>query len=353
MAITVQTRQQRTGAILLIAGLLLLVAGILQVNSNTVNADSLILKNVSPLLPFAGFILAGQGIVLLRFTGRRMLSWFMALPAVTFILAVGIFPLLYSLGVSFVRWDVQVPGQPFVFLQNYQTVFATQRVGNAVINSTIIALAAVSLEFVLGVGLALLFVDRFPGRGVFLSIMITPMMLAPIIVGQSWRLLWDTRSGPVNDLLSLIAGHRADIVWLAHPQLAFVAIIITDVWQWTPFVFLITLAGFLAVNVELLEAAAIDGATAWTTFWRVTIPVVRPVLLVALLFRMLDAFKLFDLVYIMTGGGPGYSTETLPFYLYQQGFSYGRYGYTAAASYLFLIGTVIIATLLIRRIGEI
>jgi multiple sugar transport system permease protein len=102
-----------------------------------------------------------------------------------------------------------------------------------------------------------------------------------------------------------------------------------------------------------LEAAAIDGASAWGAFWRVTIPVVRPVLLVALLFRLLDAFKLFDLVYIMTSGGPGYSTETLPFYLYQQGFSYGRYGYTAAASYLFMIGTVIIATLIIRRIGEI
>ena len=351
--LSVQTRQQRTGALLTVAGVLLLVMGVLQVNSNTISTDSLIVKNVSPLLPFVGFVLAGQGIVLLRFTGRRMLSWFMALPAVTFILAVGIFPLLYSLGVSFIRWDVQVPGQPFIFLQNYQTVFTTQRVGAALINSTVIALNAVALEFILGIGLAVLFVDKFVGRSIFLSIMITPMMLAPIIVGQSWRLLWDARSGPVNDFLSTVAGHRIDIVWLAHPQLAFVAITITDVWQWTPFVFLIALAGFLSVNVELLEAAAIDGASVWRTFWSVTLPVVRPVLLVALLFRLLDAFKLFDLVYIMTGGGPGYSTETLPFYLYQQGFSFGRYGYTAAASYLFLIGTVIVATFLIRRIGEI
>ncbi len=352
--LTPQSRQQRTGAILLGIGLLLLVIGVLQVRSNaaTVGANTL-LKNISPLLPFAGIVLTGQGIVLLRMRGRRMISWFMALPALTFILSVGVFPLLYSFGLSFIRWDVQVQGQEFVFLQNYQTVFATERVGNAVINSTVIALAEVALEFILGIGLALLFVDRFPGRGLFLSILILPLMLAPIIVGQTWHTLWDTRAGAVNDLLSFIAGHRVDQVWLADPKAGLVAIVITDVWQWTPFVFMITLAGFLAVNLELHEAAAIDGASPWETFWQVTLPVIRPVLVVALLFRLLDAFKMFDLVYVMTGGGPGYSTETLPFYLYQQGFSYGRYGYTAAASYLFMIVTVIIATLLIRRIGEI
>jgi multiple sugar transport system permease protein len=277
----------------------------------------------------------------------------MALPAVTFILAVGIFPLLYSLGISFVRWDVQVPERPFIFLQNYGKVLSTDRVWHALEVSLLIAVAAVVLEFILGIGLALLLADELPGKSVIIPIIILPLMMAPIVVGQTWRMLWDPRFGAINHFLSILTGRPVELVWLAETRLALPAIIITDTWQWTPFVFLIALAGLTAVNVELYEAAAIDGATAWQIFWRITLPIIRPVLLVALLFRLLDALKIFDIVFILTGGGPGSSTETIPFYLYQQGFSYGRFGYTAAGSYLFLIMVVIVAQILIRRIGEV
>jgi multiple sugar transport system permease protein len=335
-------------------GVLLVVVGILLLRSiGPQVAPNGLRKNLSPLVPFAGIILIGQGLLALRLKGRRLIAWFMALPAVTFILAVGIFPLLYSLGLSFIRWDLQVQERPFIFLQNYGKVLATARVWNALEVSIIIAVAAVALEFILGIGLALLLADELPGKSIILPILIMPLMMAPIVVGQTWRMLWSARFGAVNHFLSLISGQTVELVWLGVTKLAIPAIILTDTWQWTPFVFLIALAGLTTVNVELYEAAAIDGATTWQIFWRITLPIIRPVLLVALLFRLLDAMKIFDIVYILTGGGPGSSTETIPFYLYQQGFAYGRFGFTAAGSYLFLILVVIVAQILIRRIGEV
>lgn len=346
-------RQRRMGLMMLSAGVVLLVAGIILLASIGGGATaSLLVKNISPLVPFAGIVFIGQGIVVLRLRGWRMTAWFMALPAMTFILVVVIFPSLYALGLSTIRWDVQVRDQSFVALQNYATLVTTDRVLGAVKNTALIAVTAVALEFLLGVGLALLLADRFPGRSLVISLVILPLMMAPIIVGQTWRMLWDTRFGAVNDFLSVITGHPVQLLWLGSTDLAIPAIILTDVWQWTPFVFLVTLAGFLAVNVELYEAAAIDGAARFQMFWRITLPIVRPVLLVALLFRLVDVLKIFDIIYVLTNGGPGYSTESYSFYLYQQGFAFGRYGYTSAGSILFLVVVTIIATILIRRIGE-
>ena len=347
-------KQRTIGMIMVGVGVLLVLAGILLLRSiGPEVAPNGLRKNLSPLVPFAGIILIGQGLLVLRLKGRRLTAWFMALPAVTFILAVGIFPLLYSLGLSFIKWDIQVQERPFVFFQNYGKVLATERVWSALEVSIIIAVAAVALEFILGIGLALLLAEELPGKSIILPILILPLMMAPIVVGQTWRMLWSARYGAINHFLSLISGRPVELEWLSETKLAIPAIILTDTWQWTPFVFLIALAGLTAVNVELYEAAAIDGATTWQIFWRITLPIIRPVLLVALLFRLLDALKIFDIVYILTGGGPGSSTETIPFYLYQQGFAYGRFGFTAAGSYLFLIMVVIVAQILIRRIGEV
>lgn len=344
--------QRQIGYIMLGFGLVCLIVGFFLVQTSANSASSPLVKNLSPLLPFAGIVLIGQAIVVIKLEGRRLIAWFFALPTFTFILVVVIFPTLYAFVISFMQWDAQLPEQKFIFLDNYASILGAERVVGAVWNTIRVAVGAVILEFVLGIGLAVLFVDRFPGRSLILSFLILPLMLAPVIVGQTWRMLWDTRFGAVNHLLSVIKGEPVELVWLANTDLGIIAIILTDVWQWTPFVFLITLAGLLAINLELYEAAGIDGASGWEIFWRITIPVLRPILLVAFLFRMLEALKIFDILVLLTKGGPGYSTENFSFYLYQQGFNYFRFGYTAAGSILFLIAIIIISTLLVRNIGE-
>ncbi len=350
--------QCRAGIILVAGGGLLTLVGVLGVLMNRLlraeAGSSALVTSLSPLITIAGVILIGEGILVLRLKkGRQLTAWSLALPAVLLVLTIIIFPMFFAMSLSFLHWDLTIPTKSFVGFQNYITALTSPRVWGALRNSAVIAVAAVALEFVLGVGLAVLLADQFPGRSLVVSIVIIPLMMAPIVVGETWRMLWDTRFGAVNHLLSLITGQTVQLSWLSVPQLAIPAIIITDVWQWTPFVFLIALAGLMAVDVELYEAAAIDGGSSWQMLWLITLPVIRPVLLVAFLFRLLDGLKLFDIVYALTYGGPGYSTETYPFYLFQQGFAFGRFGYTAAASYIFLFIVLFVVIQLVRRIGEV
>jgi multiple sugar transport system permease protein len=346
-------RTRRLRILLLMGGALLLLGGAFMLGIAANLRDlTLLLRNIAPVLIMAGCILIVQGVVVQRFSGIRRLAWFLVVPSVVFIALVVIFPTIYALGISTVQWDVQVPDQRFVGVDNYVTLFETARFWGALRNTVVIAVGAVALQFVLGIGLAVLFVQEFPGRAFFLSILILPLMVAPVVAGQTWRMLWDPRFGAVNDLLSRLSGQLVTIPWMSRPEYAISGLIITDVWQWTPFVFLIALAGFLAVNSELYEAARVDGASPLAIFWRITLPVVRPVLLVALLLRLFDALKIFDIVHILTQGGPGSTTETFSYYLYLNGISFGRFGYSAAGAILFMILIVIASSFLIRRIGE-
>lgn len=345
------SRQHQIGRMITAVGIIILLIGAFLL-SRVDNRTPLTEKNIYPLIALAGLVITAQGLLLLRLHGKKMVAWLLAIPTVVFILTVVIFPTLYAFGLSFVRWDIQVREQSFIFLENYRTLFDTARVWGAMWNTLLIAVSAVITQMILGVGLAVLLRDSFPGRSIVVSIILIPMMMAPVVVGQTWRMLWDARFGAVNDILGTIIGQEITLLWLSDPQLAIVAIVITDVWQWTPFIFLIALAGMIGINVELYEVAAIDGASPWVIFWRVTLPLLRPVLLVGLLFRLLDALKIFDLVFILTNGGPGYSTENFSFYLYQQGFSFGRFGYSAAGSIFFMVVVIVIAMFLIRRIGE-
>ena len=344
-------RLQR-GAIMLAVGAIMLGVGVYLLAEVITPQSNKWLINFSPLVAFAGIVLIGQGGIMLALKGRKLTAWFLAFPTFIFILVVVLVPTIYVIGVSFIRWDIQVPGREFIFLDNYETLINTDRVRSAVLTTGIIAFAAVALEFVLGIGLALLFVDRFFGRAVALSVIIIPMMMAPIVVGQTARMLWNTRFGAVNHLLSVVTGSTVELQWFGQKELAFVAIIITDVWQWTPFIFLIALAGLLAINTELYEAAAIDGASAWQIFWRITLPILRPILLVALLFRLIEALKMFDIIFVTTNGGPGRATENITLYLFEQGFQFARFGFSAAGAVLFLLAIIIISTLLVRIIGE-
>lgn len=274
------------------------------------------------------------------------------LPAVILLLGLGLFPLLYSLGISFTKWDLQDPVQEFIGLDNYLNVLLDARMWNALKNTVLFMVVGVSVELLLGLGLAQILVGHLPGKRVILPLLILPAVAAPIVVGFTWRILYDTTYGPIDHLLTLLAHQPVNIVWLVDLRTVYVAILATEIWQWTPFMFLVLLAALTAINPEQQEAARVDGASNWQVFTRITLPTIRPVIIVAILFRALDLFKLFDIILPLTGGGPGTTTETASMYMYILGFKNFRLGYTAAASYIMLILFSILLTFLLRRIGE-
>lgn len=295
----------------------------------------------------AGLLTLTRGINL-----EHHMRYLFVLPAVAVILLVVLFPLVYSFGISFFRWDLQIPGRQFIGLGNYLTALQDERVWEALLHTLIILVVALTLELVIGMGLALLLVGELPGKRFFVSLLILPAVISPIVVGHTWRMLWDTQYGPINQVLGWMLGQTVNLVWLSNPRTVYPALIITEVWQWTPFMFLILLAGLAAINPEMIEAAQVDGATSWQVFWRVTIPALSPVIMVALLIRGLDIFKLFDIIFALTGGGPGTLTETITYYIYLIGFQHFRVGYTAAIAFLLVILMSVIFTYLLRRISR-
>ena len=191
---------------------------------------------------------------------NRRDGWLMVAPAVLLLLGLGIYPLVRALTLSFQRWELQSPEQPWVGLANYGEAIRDARVWASLQHTLVIVVFAVTLELLLGFGLALLLSGDFPGKRVVLPAMMLPVMMVPVVVGLTWRTLWDNQYGPINAVIGRIIGHPPNIVWLANQKTALVAIVVTDVWQWTPFMLLILLAGLTGVNPELYEAAALDGA---------------------------------------------------------------------------------------------
>ena len=296
---------------------------------------------------------AGRGWLVGSFTARRRRDgWLLVAPAVLLIVALSLYPLIYSLTLSFRRWDLQARDQsyPWIGLQNYGNALTDDRVWGALQNTVVILVAAVALEFLLGFGLALVFAGELRAKRFFIPILMLPVMVVPVVVGLTWRMLWDNQYGAINQVLRwMLRDDDLTITWLAETKTAIAAMVITDIWQWTPFMFLILLAGLTSLNPELSEAAALDGAGPFQTLRDIVLPGISRVIAVALLFRALDAFKFFDLVYMFTKGAPGTSTETISWYIYQLGFQFFRMGYASAISYLTLILLSIAATLYVGR----
>ena len=283
---------------------------------------------------------------------ERWKGFLMVLPAAVVLLAVGILPLFYSIVISFLRWEAKIPGRPFIGFENYGNILTNSEFWYSLRVTGILVVCSVCIEFFLGMGLALLLLKPMRAKRIFMPILMLPVMMVPVVVGFMWRMLWDPLYGPINQILGWFAGHQVTISWLNNTTTVFPAIIITEVWQWTPFMFLVLLAGLSAINPELQEAAAIDGASGWKTFWRITVPVLRPVILVAVLFRTIDVVKIFDIIYVTTGGGPGYLTQPITYYLYRMGARFFRMGYTAAGAWVLLIIVAVIISTIVRRVGE-
>lgn len=280
----------------------------------------------------------------------RNFKWLLVAPAVLLILALSVYPLLFSLWVSFVNYDFQIPGHAFVGLKNFEQVIDDPVARWSLVLTAILSAANVIIEFLLGLALALAMVRNFPGRGLAMSIIIVPLFISPVIVGQAWALLLQRPFGPTDYILSRIVGHDVTISWLTQSPWIYFSLILADVWQWTPFMFVILLAGLTAIPPNLYEAAELDGVNAWQAFWSITMPYLRPMILLAVTFRLLDTVKLFDTIFIMTGGGPGTKTYTASFYLYTVGFTQFHLSQATAGSWIFLILTAAIVGLLVRRL---
>jgi multiple sugar transport system permease protein len=280
----------------------------------------------------------------------RNFRWLLVAPAVCLILALSIFPLLFSLWVSFVNYDFQIPGHAFVGLKNFEQVVADPVARWSLVVTAILSGSSVLLEFVLGLVLAMALTTTFRGRGLIMSLIIVPLFISPVVVGQCWALMLQRPFGPTNYILSQLLGFDVTISWLTQAPWNFIALIVADVWQWTPFMFVIMLAGLTAVPPHVYEAAELDGVGAWQTFWYITVPHIAPMMLLALTFRLLDAVKLFDIIFVLTGGGPGTNTYSASYYLYTIGFTQFHLSNATAGSWIFLVLTVIVVIFLVRRL---
>jgi multiple sugar transport system permease protein len=281
---------------------------------------------------------------------RFFKHWLVA-PSLFLLLLVGLFPLIYSLAVSFMRIDMMNTDTSFAGLYNYTSLFKDVRLWKALFHTLIILLVALPIEIILGLAMAYLFLERMPGRQVFIALLVLPTIISPIVAGATWRLLFDNQYGPINQILSWFAGERVNALWTINPSLVYPAIIFCEIWQWTPFMFLILLAALSNVDKSQLEAAEIDGSRFWRTFRYITLPAIWPVLAIAILIRGLDLFRIFDIIWALTMGGPGTMTETVSVYAYQQGFKQFETSYTSAIAFLIVAILTLTVTWAIRRMG--
>jgi len=281
------------------------------------------------------------------------LAWTFAAPAVATILLVALFPLLWTFWESVHLHDLRMPwlGRPFIGVDNYLQAMRDARFREALMHTLLFAVVTVTLEVLLGCLLALAMNRAFRGRAVVRAAVLVPWAIPTVVSALLWRFIFEGRAGIANALLVDLGLVREGPVWFIHPDLAWVPVIFADVWKTTPFVALLLLAGLQNIDASLYEAARIDGASAWRQFRHVTLPLLKPAILVALIFRTLDAFRVFDLIYVMTGGGPGTSTEPIALYSFNALLQNLRFGYGSALSIIVFAITFALALGYIRFLG--
>jgi multiple sugar transport system permease protein len=267
----------------------------------------------------------------------RQFRWLLVAPATFVILLVGLFPFVYTLLVSFQNITMLEEDTSFQGLANYARLLADPRFWEALGHTLLFLGVALPAELALGFLLALLFLERMPGRQVLIALIVLPVVVSPIVAGATWRLLFDNRFGPINQILSWIAGEPVTILWINNPSFVYPAILLAEIWQWTPFMFLLLWAALNEVDRSQLESAEIDGATWLQRLFWIVLPAIRPVVVIALLIRGLDLFRLFDVVWGLTRGGPGTMTETISIYAYVVGFQQFETSYAAAMALVIIL----------------
>jgi multiple sugar transport system permease protein len=290
-------------------------------------------------------------------TRHRQLSdtaiqWLFIAPTLILLILLNIGPLFYSLYLSFTDFSAIANQAPnWVGFANYRALLSDPQMWKYFSTTGRFAFLSVGLQTVIGFGTALLLKEQFKGNGLLTTLILIPMMLSPVVVGLFWKLIFNPSYGIFNYLIGF--SNPADAPdWLASGKTALWAVVIVDVWMWSPFVMLLCLSGLKAIPDYLYEAAVIDRASSWMQFWRITFPQVMPLLLIAVLFRTIEAFKAFDLVMGLTGGGPGDSTELVSVNLYRIAFGQWRTGMASALAYIVLIVIIAISNVYIRYLNK-
>jgi len=266
----------------------------------------------------------------------RLTPYVYIAPAVLVMLAGLVLPIADALRLSFYDWPMGTDWDSarWAGLEAFGEMLRSPQVWTSMGVTLAFVLIAVSCEMVLGVALALFLEQPVRGMRAFRTVFVLPMMIAPICVGLIWRYMFDANFGPVNQFMGFLG--LAPQAWLADHRLAFAAMVVTDIWQWTPFVFIMVLAALQGMDHSIVEAARIDGANWWQQIVRVKLPVIKPILIVTLLMRMIDGFRGLEVIYVMTFGGPGQSTELFSLHIYKAAFVSQKLGYSAALSILLL-----------------
>ncbi|MEL6316213.1 MAG: sugar ABC transporter permease [Pseudomonadota bacterium] len=277
----------------------------------------------------------------------------LAAPGQVISLVVLVMPLLVAFAMSFTDWSPtrgSLLEANFAGLFNYEELLVYDtRFLEAVARTLILSVVCLSLEFVLGLGLAVVFMREFKGKSALFSTLLTPMMVLPVVVGYTFWMLFQS-NGPINQIIELMFGAGAGPEWFRSAALATTAVIITEVWHWTPLFFLIMLSGLNSLPENPIRAAVILGASPRQIFWRVILPMLKPVIVVAFVIRSMEIIKLFDEVFMLTRGGPGTSTETISLYIYKLAFNDFQLAYGAAAAFLVLLGTLFMVHLLLTPV---
>ena len=286
----------------------------------------------------------------------RAIAWIFVAPTIFLLLAINIFPLIWTVRLSFTNFRVNRPNEEveFVGLRNYQRILTDPDIWNTMQATAHFLLWTIVLQVLIGFTLAYLINKKFRGNDMWTTLIVLPMMLSPAVVGNFWTFLYQPQIGLFNYVVGFLTGaDPASFSMIAEVALAPWSIIIVDTWMWTPFVMLICLAGLRSIPTSIYEAAECDRASKWRQFWTITIPMILPFLMLAVLFRGIENFKMFDLVVQLTGGGPGSTTELTSINLKREAFEKWRTGYASAYAVILFVTVFGLASIYVKALNKV
>lgn len=284
----------------------------------------------------------------------RGVTWLFVGPTLALLLAINIFPLLWTVYLSFTNYRANQPTRPirWIGIENYKRILASEDIWEYLQVTAHFVCWTMLLQFVLGFGLALLINKKFKGHSFWTTVILLPMMLSPAVVGTFWTYIFQPQSGIFNYIINFFVD-AGSFTMIGDFNLAPWAIVLVDTWMWTPYVMLLCLAGLRSIPDHIYEAAEIDGASAWRTFWSVTFPMVLPFILLAVMFRAIENFKMFDMVAELTSGGPGSFTETASINLKREAFEKWRTGYSSAFAIILFVTVMAAGNIYVKFLNRV